>query len=114
MTSLSYLTLDKDVRQLRATDFDDFGRQISGGVQSAADKGYDEARKVWNATVDRRPDPTSSPAAPVVGLILYTVRATSQDRLRATNTVTARGSTRRSIGPQSTRGRLSSRFLSGV
>jgi len=55
MTSLSYLTLDKDVRQLRATDFDDFGRQISGGVQSAADKGYDEARKVWNATVDRRP-----------------------------------------------------------
>jgi FAD/FMN-containing dehydrogenase len=55
MTLLTYLTLDKDVRQLRATDVDAFAQQISGGVLSAADEGYDEARKVWNATVDRCP-----------------------------------------------------------
>ena len=55
MHSLTYLTLDKDVRQVRQLDVDAFARQISGGVLGAADDAYDEARKVWNATVDRRP-----------------------------------------------------------
>ncbi|RZL89923.1 MAG: FAD-binding oxidoreductase [Variovorax sp.] len=55
MESLNYVTLDKDVRQLSPSDVDAFARQISGGTLAAADDGYDEARKVWNGTVDRRP-----------------------------------------------------------
>jgi len=55
MQSLNYLTLDKDVRQVRQPDVDVFAAQISGGVLGVADAAYDEARKVWNATVDRKP-----------------------------------------------------------
>jgi len=55
MHSLPYLTLDRDVRQLPLADVAALAAQVSGGVLTAADAGYDEARKVWNATVDRRP-----------------------------------------------------------
>jgi FAD/FMN-containing dehydrogenase len=55
MDSLSYLTLDKDVRQLRQSDVDAFAAQIRGGALTAKHASYDEARKVWNGTVDRRP-----------------------------------------------------------
>jgi len=55
MHTLTYLTLDKDVRQVRQTDVDAFAARISGGVLSAADGGYEDARKVWNGTVDRHP-----------------------------------------------------------
>ncbi len=55
MHSLPYLTLDKDVRQVRQSDVNAFAAQIRGGVLSPADGTYDEARKVWNASVDRRP-----------------------------------------------------------
>ena len=51
----TYLTLDKDVKQLRKSDVDTFATNISGGVLSVADGSYDEARKVWNGMVDRRP-----------------------------------------------------------
>ena len=55
MESSTYLTLDKDVRQVRAADVAAFASRISGGVLSAADDAYDEARKVWNGMVDKRP-----------------------------------------------------------
>src|ERR1700693_2451992 len=55
MYSLPYLTLDKDVRQVRQSDIDAFAAQIRGGVLGPADDAYNEARKVWNASVDRRP-----------------------------------------------------------
>jgi FAD/FMN-containing dehydrogenase len=55
MHSSTYLTLDKDVRQLRQSDIDALSAQISGGVLGLGDAGYDDARKVWNATVDHRP-----------------------------------------------------------
>ena len=55
MLSLPYLTLNKDVQQLRQSDIEAFALQIRGGVLSAADDAYDEARKVWNGTIDRRP-----------------------------------------------------------
>jgi hypothetical protein len=54
MYSLAYLTLDKDVRQLPQSVVHAFAVQIRGGVLSPADDAYDEARKVWNGTVDRR------------------------------------------------------------
>ena len=55
MHSLAYTTLDKEARQLPWSDVDTFSARISGGVLKAGDAAYDEARKVWNATVDRRP-----------------------------------------------------------
>ena len=53
--TISYVTLDKDVRQMPASDAQAFAAQIGGGVLAPGDEAYDEARKVWNATVDRRP-----------------------------------------------------------
>ncbi len=55
MNSLTFLTLDKDVRQLLQSDIDAFTARISGGVIGAADGAYDEARKVWNGSINRRP-----------------------------------------------------------
>ena len=55
MQSLNYLTLDRDVRQVRAEDVQALAARISGGVVTPADAAYDEARKIWNAQVDRRP-----------------------------------------------------------
>ena len=55
MNSLTYLTLDKDVRQLRDSALQALAAQISGGVLRAGDADYDSARKVWNGTVDRHP-----------------------------------------------------------
>jgi len=55
MKSLTYFTLDRDVRQLSGTELAAFAARISGGVLCAGDAGYDEARAVCNGTVDRRP-----------------------------------------------------------
>jgi FAD/FMN-containing dehydrogenase len=55
MRSSTYLSLDKDVRQASQSDLEAFAAQISGGVLAPGDAGYEEARKVWNGTVDRRP-----------------------------------------------------------
>ncbi|MBS0452390.1 MAG: FAD-binding oxidoreductase [Proteobacteria bacterium] len=55
MQSLNYLTLDKDVRQVRSADVQALAASVSGGVISPADAAYDEARKIWNAAIDRRP-----------------------------------------------------------
>ena len=55
MSSLMYVTPDRDVRQLRGSDVDAFMAQVEGDVLTTGTSGYDEARRVWNATVDRRP-----------------------------------------------------------
>ena len=55
MHSSTYLTLDRDVRQVRQSDVEAFAARISGGVLAPGDAGYDDARKVWNGIVDRRP-----------------------------------------------------------
>jgi FAD/FMN-containing dehydrogenase len=55
MHTLAYMTLDNDTRALRQTDADAFAARISGGVLRAADGAYEEARKVWHGTIDRRP-----------------------------------------------------------
>ena len=55
MHTLNYTMLDNDIGQLRQSETDAFAAGISGGVLGAADSAYDEARKVWNGAVDRRP-----------------------------------------------------------
>ena len=45
MHTQPYLTLDKDVRQLRQSDVVAFAAQIRGGALSPADDAYNEARK---------------------------------------------------------------------
>ena len=55
MQSLTYLTLDKDVQQVRPAELEAFAAQIGGGVIGMGDAAYEEARKVWNGMVDRRP-----------------------------------------------------------
>ena len=35
--------------------FDDLRTSLSGTVVTPEDPGYDEARRVWNADIDRRP-----------------------------------------------------------
>jgi FAD/FMN-containing dehydrogenase len=55
MHSSPYLTLDKEVRQLPQSDATAFAAQIRGGVLRPGDAGYDDARAVWNGSVDRRP-----------------------------------------------------------
>ena len=55
MHTPSYLTLDKDVRQVGAAELERFGAQVSGGVIAAGHPDYEEARKIWNGMVDRRP-----------------------------------------------------------
>jgi FAD/FMN-containing dehydrogenase len=55
MQTLSCLTLDNTRQQLPQSEVDAFALKISGGVLRRGDPGYDEARQVWNATVDRNP-----------------------------------------------------------
>jgi FAD/FMN-containing dehydrogenase len=55
MHTLTYLTLDRDVRQLRGADADALAASLSGRVLTAADDDYDTARRIWNGTIDRRP-----------------------------------------------------------
>lgn len=55
MPSLSYLTLDKQVQQLSSSVVDAFTLKISGGILRRGDATYDEARRVWNGSVDRHP-----------------------------------------------------------
>lgn len=55
MQSLSYLTLDGKLQQVSESAVDAFALKISGGLLRPEEEGYDKARQVWNATVDRRP-----------------------------------------------------------
>ncbi|HEY9067572.1 MAG TPA: FAD-binding oxidoreductase [Burkholderiaceae bacterium] len=55
MQSLSYTTLDRQTREIRHSIVEEFALTISGGVLRRGDAPYEEARKVWNATVDRFP-----------------------------------------------------------
>src|SRR5205085_4671892 len=53
--TISYTSLDKDVRQMPASDAHTLEGELGGGMLAPGDTGYDEARRVWNATVDRHP-----------------------------------------------------------
>jgi len=51
--SLSFNALDRGTAQMPAVDVLAFAAQIAGGVLVPADAPCEEARKVWNARVDR-------------------------------------------------------------
>ena len=53
--TFSFTTLDRDTGQMPASDVQAFAAQITGDVIVPGDAPYEEARRVWNATVDRRP-----------------------------------------------------------
>lgn len=55
MTSVNYLTLHRHTALLSEADLIAFRQRISGGVLRAADAGFDEARRIWNGSVDRTP-----------------------------------------------------------
>ena len=60
-------TISGDLEALRAA--------MSGPVFGPEDEGYDDARKVWNADIDRRPA--------VIARCTSTADVRSRDRLRA-------------------------------
>jgi FAD/FMN-containing dehydrogenase len=53
--SLSVQTLDRRSTVLATEDIDRLSASIRGRVITAATPGYDEARTIWNAMIDRRP-----------------------------------------------------------
>ena len=56
MTKLSAHTLNGGSRTIEAETFDAFRATVGGQIALPGDAEYDEARTVWNATVDKRPD----------------------------------------------------------
>ncbi len=55
MDAIEAFTLDNSRSAVPASDLETFRSQLSGGLLVPGDPGYDEARTIWNATVDRRP-----------------------------------------------------------
>lgn len=53
--STTIRTLDGDVFDLPITDIDQLRNSVNGGVLTMGGPGYDEARTIWNAMIDRRP-----------------------------------------------------------
>ncbi|HUP08106.1 MAG TPA: FAD-binding oxidoreductase [Caldimonas sp.] len=55
MDTWTYLTLDRDVRQLRPSAIAALSAHLSGGTLQRGSDGYDAARRIWNAAIDRHP-----------------------------------------------------------
>jgi hypothetical protein len=55
MADLRFITTDGSERVVVGAAIDKLASQFRGELVTAADRGYDAARRVWNAMVDKRP-----------------------------------------------------------
>ena len=55
MYSTEVMTLSGGMILLPSPEIEKFAAQIRGQVLRAGEDGYDEARKIWNAMIDKRP-----------------------------------------------------------
>lgn len=55
MTTVSARTTEGGVTELERKAVDDFGARLRGTLLLSGDPGYDDARSIWNAMIDRRP-----------------------------------------------------------
>jgi FAD/FMN-containing dehydrogenase len=55
MTTVTARTTEGGVIELERKAIDDFGGRLRGTLLLSGDPGYDDARSIWNAMIDRRP-----------------------------------------------------------
>jgi FAD/FMN-containing dehydrogenase len=55
MADLSVVTLEGKETNLRESTVEDLSRSLRGKLLCRDDEGYDEARRVWNGLIDKRP-----------------------------------------------------------
>ncbi|KAA9009997.1 FAD-binding oxidoreductase [Histidinibacterium aquaticum] len=79
MTMMSIKTLSGTPASLSEETVAAFGAGLRGGLSKPGDAGFEAARTVWNATIDRRPDLVVHAAGPAD--ILAAVRFASEHRL---------------------------------
>ena len=74
-----------------SADIDSLRSAVSGDVLVQGDPGYDEARRIWNAQIDRRPAVVVMPSETkdVVAAIAYARNAGLEVTVRAAPTTPA-------------------------
>ncbi len=55
MTRITLTTMDGGEKQVPARDIEKLRGEVDGGLTLPGEEGYDEARTIWNAMIDRRP-----------------------------------------------------------
>ena len=92
------MTIDLTTRRLAASELDVLRRHIHGVLLTPDDDGYDEARSLWNGSIDRRPAVivragSTDDVAPAVGS-----RATTTCRSRSVAVANVSGSASSTTG----------------
>ena len=55
MNTLSLMTLERDKAMVTGSSVEALAAGLQGSLLASGDAGYDEARTIWNAMIDRRP-----------------------------------------------------------